>query len=46
MAPPLAVFRGVARRFQPLGSARGVEVVDDFAHTPAKIAATISYNFV
>jgi len=42
MAPPLAVFRGVARRFQSLGSARGVEVVDDFAHNPAKIAASLA----
>ena len=29
----------LARRFQSLGLARGVEVVDDFAHNPAKIAA-------
>ena len=28
MAGPLAGFQGVARRFQSLGSARGVEVVD------------------
>lgn len=38
----LAGFKGVARRFQSLGSARGVEVVDDFAHNPAKIAATLT----
>ncbi|MCM2304922.1 MAG: Mur ligase family protein [Elusimicrobia bacterium] len=38
----LASFQGVARRFQSLGSARGVEVVDDFAHNPAKIAATLT----
>jgi len=37
----LASFQGVARRFQSLGTARGVEVVDDFAHNPAKIAATL-----
>ncbi len=42
MAAPLAAFAGVARRFQPLGSARGVEVVDDFAHNPAKIAAALA----
>ncbi|HEV2105543.1 MAG TPA: L,D-transpeptidase family protein [Candidatus Eisenbacteria bacterium] len=41
-AAPLAAFRGVARRFQSLGSARGVEVVDDFAHNPAKIRAAIA----
>ncbi len=38
----LASFQGVARRFQSLGSVRGVEVVDDFAHNPAKIAATLT----
>jgi UDP-N-acetylmuramate--alanine ligase len=31
----------VARRFQVLGSARGVEVVDDFAHNPAKVTAAL-----
>ena len=41
MAAPLAGFRGVARRFQSLGSKRGVEVVDDFAHNPAKLAASL-----
>ncbi|MBI4061035.1 MAG: hypothetical protein HY403_06360 [Elusimicrobia bacterium] len=38
----LAAFQGVARRFQSLGTARGVEVVDDFAHNPAKIEATLT----
>ena len=42
LAPPLATFAGVGRRFQSLGSARGVEVVDDFAHNPAKIAAALA----
>ena len=41
MTAPLAVFQGVGRRFQSLGRARGVEVVDDFAHNPAKLAAAI-----
>jgi UDP-N-acetylmuramate--alanine ligase len=41
MAAPLARFAGVGRRFQSLGAARGVEVVDDFAHNPAKLAAAI-----
>jgi UDP-N-acetylmuramate-alanine ligase len=41
MAKPLAGFHGVARRFQSLGKARGVEVVDDFAHNPAKLRAAI-----
>ncbi|MCC6349617.1 MAG: L,D-transpeptidase family protein [Candidatus Eisenbacteria bacterium] len=42
MAAPLASFAGVSRRFQSLGTARGVEVVDDFAHNPAKIAAALA----
>jgi UDP-N-acetylmuramate--alanine ligase len=42
MVAPLAAFRGVGRRFQSLGAARGVEVVDDFAHNPAKLAATFA----
>jgi UDP-N-acetylmuramate--alanine ligase len=42
MAAPLARFRGVGRRFQSLGTARGVEVIDDFAHNPSKIHATLA----
>ncbi|MBI5710929.1 MAG: L,D-transpeptidase family protein [Candidatus Eisenbacteria bacterium] len=42
MVEPLARFQGVGRRFQPLGGVRGVEVVDDFAHNPAKLAAAIA----
>ncbi|MCX5797529.1 MAG: Mur ligase domain-containing protein [Elusimicrobia bacterium] len=38
----LASYQGVARRFQSLGRARGVEVVDDFAHNPAKLAAALA----
>ncbi len=41
MAGPLAGFRGVARRFQAVGGTRGVRVVDDFAHNPAKVAAAL-----
>jgi UDP-N-acetylmuramate--alanine ligase len=41
MVAPLAGFLGVGRRFQALGVARGVEVVDDFAHNPAKIQAAL-----
>jgi UDP-N-acetylmuramate--alanine ligase len=40
-AEVLRGFRGVARRFQSYGSAHGVEVVDDFAHNPQKIAAAL-----
>ncbi len=41
-AAPLGRFQGVGRRFQSLGTARGVEVVDDFAHNPAKVAAALA----
>ncbi|MCL4745728.1 MAG: UDP-N-acetylmuramate:L-alanyl-gamma-D-glutamyl-meso-diaminopimelate ligase, partial [Burkholderiaceae bacterium] len=37
----LARFGGVARRLQSRGVARGVEVIDDFAHHPSAIATTI-----
>lgn len=42
MAPGLAAFRGVERRFQRLGAAAGVEVVDDYAHHPTEVEATIA----
>ncbi len=35
-------FGGVGRRFQRLGTVRGVTVVDDYAHHPTEIAATLS----
>jgi len=41
MTEPLSRFEGVGRRFQNIGVARGVEVVDDFAHNADKIAAAI-----
>jgi UDP-N-acetylmuramate--alanine ligase len=41
MIEPLSRFAGVTRRFQTIGVARGVEVIDDFAHNPSKIAASI-----
>lgn len=41
MVAPLRDFKGVGRRFQVLGEARGVTVVDDFGHNPAKIAASL-----
>jgi len=37
----LASFRGVVRRLQVWGAAAGVTVVDDFAHHPTAIRATI-----
>ncbi|MGE4249765.1 MAG: L,D-transpeptidase family protein [Parvibaculaceae bacterium] len=41
MVDPLAGFSGIGRRFQSVGKARGVEVIDDFAHNGEKIAAAI-----
>jgi len=38
----LAAFSGVQRRFQILGRARGVTVVDDYGHHPAEIRATLA----
>ncbi len=42
MVRPLASFAGVARRFVSLGERGGVEVIDDFAHNPDKIAAALA----
>jgi UDP-N-acetylmuramate--alanine ligase len=41
-AAALARFGGVGRRFERLGSAAGVEVVDDYAHHPTEVAATLA----
>jgi UDP-N-acetylmuramate--alanine ligase len=38
----LAEFRGVGRRFERLGEAGGVTVVDDYAHHPTEVAATLA----
>jgi UDP-N-acetylmuramate--alanine ligase len=38
----LASFRGARRRFERLGEAGGVLVVDDYAHHPTEIAAVIA----
>lgn len=37
----MANYTGTNRRFQHKGSYRGITVVDDYAHHPAEIAATI-----
>ena len=37
----IEAFRGVHRRFEILGKAQGIAVVDDYAHHPTEIAATI-----
>jgi UDP-N-acetylmuramate--alanine ligase len=38
----LGEFTGVDRRFQIRGEARGIAVVDDYAHHPAEIQATLN----
>jgi UDP-N-acetylmuramate--alanine ligase len=38
----LSGFGGVRRRFEKVGEANGVTVVDDYAHNPAKVAAVVS----
>ncbi|MBX6332456.1 MAG: UDP-N-acetylmuramate--L-alanine ligase, partial [Gemmatimonadaceae bacterium] len=42
MAPGLEQFTGVERRFQRVGEARGVTIVDDYAHHPTEIRATLA----
>jgi len=41
-AKALATFGGVGRRFERLGEAGGVTVVDDYAHHPTEVAATLA----
>ena len=42
IADALGEFRGVSRRFETRGEVAGVRVVDDYAHHPTEIAATLS----
>ncbi|HEY6074683.1 MAG TPA: UDP-N-acetylmuramate--L-alanine ligase, partial [Anaerolineales bacterium] len=41
-AAALGEFRGTGRRFQVLGEKHGIVVVDDYAHHPTEIRATLS----
>jgi UDP-N-acetylmuramate--alanine ligase len=41
-ADALAAFSGVGRRFERLGEHGGVAVVDDYAHHPSELVATLS----
>ncbi len=41
-AAALASFRGLKRRLETVGTVGGVTVIDDFAHNPDKIAATLA----
>jgi UDP-N-acetylmuramate--alanine ligase len=38
----LAEFTGVGRRFERVGEARGVTVIDDYAHHPTEVQATLA----
>ncbi len=40
--PVLARFRGAGRRFELVGERGGVTVVDDYAHHPSEIEATVA----
>ncbi len=39
---PLARFRGAGRRFEHHGEVAGVRLVDDYAHHPTEVAATLA----
>jgi UDP-N-acetylmuramate--alanine ligase len=41
-ADSLSRFTGIKRRLDVIGTANGVTVIDDFAHNPDKIAATLA----
>jgi len=42
MRRSVAEFRGVKRRFQPVGEAAGVTLMDDYAHHPTEVRATLA----
>jgi UDP-N-acetylmuramate--alanine ligase len=41
-ATGIACFAGVKRRFEPVGEIGGVRVVDDYAHHPTEVRATLA----
>jgi len=41
-AAGIGTYRGVGRRFEARGEARGVTFIDDYAHLPAEINATMT----
>jgi UDP-N-acetylmuramate--alanine ligase len=41
-AGALSEFRGVGRRLESHGDARGIALLDDYAHNPAKVSAALS----
>lgn len=38
----LAEFRGAGRRFERLGDAKGITFIDDYAHHPSELTATLN----
>lgn len=42
MAPAFSTLAGAERRFQRIGAVRGVEIIDDYAHHPTEIRATVA----
>jgi UDP-N-acetylmuramate--alanine ligase len=42
LARGIAGFHGVERRFERVGEAGGVTIIDDYAHHPTEIAATLA----
>jgi len=42
IAESLNRFSGIKRRFELVGSEKGITVIDDYAHHPSEIAATLS----
>ncbi|MDL2215916.1 UDP-N-acetylmuramate--L-alanine ligase [Ruminococcaceae bacterium OttesenSCG-928-N02] len=41
IAQGLAGFKGAGRRFELMGEVNGITIVDDYAHHPAELAATL-----
>jgi UDP-N-acetylmuramate--alanine ligase len=41
-AAGIASFAGVKRRFEPVGEIAGVRVIDDYAHHPTEVRATLA----
>jgi UDP-N-acetylmuramate--alanine ligase len=41
-AEALGTFQGIKRRLEIVGTSNGITVIDDFAHNPDKIAATLA----
>ena len=42
IAAALELFEGTGRRFEVVGEVNGITVIDDYAHHPAKIQATLA----